>query len=89
MAQPIQCDGPDLEVALYIITNQDTGDILAFCVSCFADFCQAYLTAVAPDRLAPPPAPKARKRRTAAAGAAAADANGGESVGTAPAAPAG
>lgn len=67
MAQPMICDGPDNDLAEYVITMIEQAEVKAFCLSCMADFCQGYLSIVSPDRLAPEPAPRQRKSRAKAA----------------------
>lgn len=61
--QNIQCDGPDDSPAAYLVTDIATGEIVALCIPDMADYCQAVLQVVAPDRLAPPPAAAARRPR--------------------------
>lgn len=65
MAQAMTCDGPDGGPADYVVSMIADAEVVAFCGQCFADFCQAYLQAVDPARLAPPPetAPRAARPR--------------------------
>lgn len=79
VAQQQMCDGPDGGPAIFLVHNIEQGEVNGFCLGCFADFCQAFLQAVDPARLAPPPAKPARKKRTPAAAAVADDGKDGES----------
>lgn len=76
MASPQLCEIPEHGPAEYIVSMISQAEVAGFCLACFADFAQAYLQAVAPDRLAPPPKAAPRRSRKATA-AAAADANEG------------
>lgn len=81
MAAMPTCDGPDDDPALYMITNLMEAETLALCPSCSADFAQAMLQVLAPDRLAPPPGKPPRGRRSAPAAAAADPAPNGKGGG--------
>jgi hypothetical protein len=60
MAQPITCDGPDADLAVFLITNVPEAETSGMCLPCALDFAQGLLAALAPERLAPPPAKRKR-----------------------------
>jgi hypothetical protein len=73
MAQPITCDGPDADLAVFLITNVPEAETSGMCLPCALDFAQGLLAALAPERLAQAPAkPKRAPRAKPAAAAAAA-----------------
>ncbi len=69
MAQTIMCDEHPDTPALYLVTKTDDGEVASLCPASMIGFAIAYLAALAPEQLAPPPKPPARTRKPKAAAA--------------------